>query len=240
MNMEKNILDTYFSSHFQKLNDLSRKGFDHCAKVYSSIYKDFLPRDKNLMILDLGCGTGQFLYFLEKEGYRNYYGVDGSKQQIQFCKENGIKNVELSDAFKFLETKKDKFDVVVANDFLEHIQKQKLFEILDLIYNSLKTGGVLLLKVPNMSNPFGLKNRYMDITHEIGFTEFSLSEALEMSGFKDVKVRGAPYIVTSVGRAFGRVGKIIIHSFLKLLFLVQGYSVPKFLDSNIVASAIKK
>ena len=235
--MEKNFADNYFSSYFKDVNDLSEKGFDKSAKFYSWIYKNFLPEDKNLKILDLGCGTGQFLYFLKKAGYKNYYGVDGSKEQIEFCKKRATESVEVSDAFKFLETKKEKFDVIVANDFLEHIQKQKLFEILGLIYDSLKSGGTLL--VPNMSNPFSLMDRYQDITHETGFTELSLLAVLEMSGFADVEIRGASYPTTSFVTVVGRLGAIIIYNVLRLLFRIQGHRSPKFLDANIIAKAIK-
>ena len=238
--MEKNILDNYFNSYFKDVNDLSEKGFDKSVKSYGWIYGDFLPKDKNIRILDLGCGIGHFLYFLEKKGYKNYYGVDGSKDQIKFCKEKITKKVEVSDAFTFLESKKDKFDLIVANDFLEHIQKQRLFNILGLIKDSLQPGGTLLVSVPNMSNPFSLMNRYKDITHEIGFTESSLAEALRMSGFKDVKIKGASYPVVSFKTAVGKVAVIFIYNTLKLLFRIQGHSAPKFLDKNIMAVAIKK
>lgn len=237
--MEKNILDTYFNSYFKDVNDLSIKGFDKSVKFYSWIYRDFLPKDKNFQILDLGCGTGHFLYFLEKEGYKNYYGVDDSEDQIKFCKEKITKKVELSDAFKFLELKKEKFDLIITNDFLEHIQKQRLFKLLSLIKSSLKAEGILLVSVPNMSNPFSLMNRYKDITHEIGFTESSLTEALKMSGFKDIKIRGASYPVVSFKTAVGKVATIFVYNTLKLLFRVQGHSAPKFLDKSIVALASK-
>ena len=237
--MEKNILDTYFSSYFKDVNDLSDEGFNKCVKYYSWIYRGYLPKDENSKILDLGCGIGHFLYFLDKKGYKNYHGVDGSADQIKFCKEKVTEKVEMSDAFNFLGSKRDEFDLIVANDFLEHIQKQKLFELLGLVKNSLKTGGKLLVSVPNMSNPFSLMNRYKDITHEMGFTESSLSEALLMSGFKDVEVRGASYPIVSLKTVAGRMAAIIIYGILKLLFRIQGHSAPKFLDKNIAATATK-
>ena len=61
-----------------------------------------------------------------------------------------------------------------------------------------------------------------------------------MSGFKDVKIKGASYPVISFETAVGRVATIFIYNTLKLLFRIQGHSAPKFLDKNIIASAIKK
>lgn len=238
--MTKNVFNSYLNSHFKKLNDLSKKGFETSAKFYSSFYKNFLPQNRNAKILDIGCGTGQFLYFLEKRGYANYYGIDISKQQIQFCKEKITKKVETVDVFEFLKDKKNGFDVIVANDFLEHINKNQLMKLLGLIYTSLKNNGILMVKVPNMSNPFGLINRYMDITHEIGFTEFSLSQILEVVGFQEIQLKGASYPIISLKSVIGKIGEKIVCFLLKLLHLVQGNIVPKIMNNEIIAIAVKK
>ena len=191
-------------------------------------------------VLDLGCGNGQFLRFLKEQGYKNYYGIDVSKQQIDFCKEKVTDKVEVADIFGFLRDKKNAFDLVVMNDVLEHIPKEKLFELLGLIHNSLRNNGMFAAKVPNMSNPFGLINRYMDITHEIGFTEFSMIECLGMSGFGDIKVKGVSYPVISVKTAVAKVFEVIVHFIIKILLRIQGCIWPKFLHTEIIGIGIKK
>jgi 2-polyprenyl-3-methyl-5-hydroxy-6-metoxy-1,4-benzoquinol methylase len=236
----KNIYDSYFTSHFKRVNDLSVAGFDKSAKYYDYFYKEFLPNDKHLRILDIGCGTGQFLHFLEKERFTNYYGIDVSDQQIDFCKKNITEKVEEADCFEFLLSKKDAFDLVAMNDILEHIPKDRTTELLNLIRDSLREKGVLLIKTPNMANPFSLMDRYKDITHEVGFTEYSLREILEATQFKHILIKGASYPAISLEAVAGKIAEKVIHFCMKIMFLVQGYSSPKILAKNIIAVAQKK
>jgi hypothetical protein len=52
------------------------------------------------------------------------------------------------------------------------------------MFNTLKPGGKVFIKTPNMENPFNLRSRYMDFSHEVGFTEHSLYEVLSTAGFR--------------------------------------------------------
>lgn len=235
----KDVFNNYFQAHFKQVNDLSDVGFKKSARYYGYFYNDFLPADKNAKILDLGCGVGQFLYFLEKQGFKNYYGIDVSAQQIDFCKEKITDKVQAIDGLEFLKNKKDIFDLIVLNDVLEHISKDRVVQLLRVIYSSLKKNGSLFIKVPNMANPFGLLDRYKDITHELGFTEHSLKETLVAARFEKIAVKGASYPVISFKTAVSKVAEKIIHFCLKLAMLVQGYSGSKFLDKTIIAVAKK-
>lgn len=232
-----NSFDSYFESHFKKINDLTDAGFERSAKYYASFYKEFLPDDKNSKILDAGCGVGQFLYFLKREGYCDFYGVDLSSQQIEFCRNKVTTRAEVADAFQFLASKTNFFDVIVINDVLEHILKDKTVEFLNTAKNSLKKNGLVFIKVPNMGNPFGLMDRYMDITHEVGFTEFSLAQLLEMVGFKNIIIKGASYPVISLKTGIGKIAEKFFYGILKILFLIQGHAIPRFLDKDIIAIA---
>jgi len=236
----KSILDNYFDAYFKHANaDLSEEGYKRLEKKYKFFYKKFLSEDKNIKILDLGCGVGHFLYLLEHNGYKNFYGIDISKSQIDFCKKNITEKVEVADIFDFLKDKKDSFDLIVLNDVLEHISKERIIEALDLIYYSLCEKGMILIKVPNSSNPFGFMDRYKDITHELGFTEQSLMAVLKTSNFSDIILVGASYPVSSLKSFAGKILEKIIYFFIGVSLLVQGYTLPKFLERNIIASAKK-
>ena len=52
-------------------------------------------KSKNLKILDLGCGGGEFLQILEGLGYENLYGVDIDTSVIKIAKKNLKKNNNL-------------------------------------------------------------------------------------------------------------------------------------------------
>jgi len=226
----------YLNSIYKYVNDLSVKEFERMAKFYQYYYNGLLPENKNARILDLGCGTGHFLYFLDKKGYKNYYGVDLSEEEINFCKENVTKNVEAMDGFDFLK-KNRKFDLIVLNDVLEHIKKESLFEFLKLIHNSLEKGGRLLIKVPNMANPFALQSRYADITHDIGFTELSLREALITAGFKNIIIRGSSYPIYSYKTFITKIIARGVKAIIKFLLKVQGYYNAGPLEKHLISSA---
>ena len=46
--------------------------------------------NKNVNILDYGCGFGQNMSALKNAGYKNIYGVDIEKSAISFCIKGGI------------------------------------------------------------------------------------------------------------------------------------------------------
>jgi len=236
----KEIFDSYLNSYYKDFNDLSIGGYERSAKFYNSFYREFLPEDKNAEIADLACGAGQFLYFLENKGYKNYLGVDISRQQIEFCKKMSINRVEEADAFIFLEKHKNEFDWIVLNDFIEHIKKERLMELLSLIYASLRKGGGVLIKTPSMTNPFSLMNRYIDITHEVGFTEHSLKEVLDMSGFKKVKIKEALYPIISLKSFLHRIAGKISHFIIRMFLLAEGSRKIKVLSREMIAVGIKE
>jgi SAM-dependent methyltransferase len=182
---------------------------------------------------------GHFLYFLKKMGYSNFIGIDISPQQVDFVRKYITNNVILADGFDFLKEalrKGDYFDVIVLNDVIEHIPKVKILELLKLILNTLKPGGKVFIKTGNMGNPFNLRTRYIDFTHEIGFTEHSLYEVLYMAGFRKIRVFGAREpcgrgIKAGIMRLMNNSFQIFLRSLFRVLLIPP----PKILDKNIIA-----
>lgn len=178
----------YFDSIYGKSNILSPEEYENTSHVYLSHYGNFLLKDINAPILDIGYGAGHFLYYLKKKGYRNFIGMDLSPDNIKHCKDNIAPNVQLADAFEYLVKKKSMHCVISANDVLEHIPKEGVIKLLKLIYRALRPGGIFLLRIPNMSNPFPIQMRYKDFTYEFGFTEESIYQVLHLAGFHDIQI----------------------------------------------------
>lgn len=236
----KELFDEYFSSIFSHSNVFSRKEFENASLHFELNYENLMPPLKEAKILDIGCGTGHFLYYLEKKGYLNYLGIDISRQQISFCKKNVSKHVKIADAFKFLKDKEDIYDVVVANDLLEHIPKDEIIKFLELVHKTLKQDGLFLIKTPNLGNPFTIYLRYKDFTHEAGFTDKSLYQVLWIAGFRNIQI--LPY-----RRYYDHKIKLVIE--LKLtkiiwfimtkLFQMQGFVAPEILTPLLLGVAKK-
>jgi SAM-dependent methyltransferase len=96
-------------------------------------------------ILDIGCGDGGILRYLNKQGYSDLHGLEISDYAIQRLKRDGIKmhygvlpRIPLPDA---------SFDVVIASQVLEHIIRRRRF--LREIRRVLKPGARCFIFVPD-------------------------------------------------------------------------------------------
>ena len=87
----KKLFEDYFDSIFSHSNVFSKGEYENSFLQFDLNYGNFMPRQKEARILDVGCGTGHFLYYLAKKGYDNYLGIDLSPQQVDFCRKKRIR-----------------------------------------------------------------------------------------------------------------------------------------------------
>ena len=236
------IYDKYITTHFVAVHKKDNCGFETYYRYFKKNYFKHLPENKDLNILDIGCGMGHFLYFLGKEGYKNCLGIDISKENIEFCKEKKF-NVKLCDAFEFLTEKTKHFDLIVMNDLIEHFNKQEIIEILELVNKNLVQYGKVIIKTLNASNPIlANSGRYIDFTHEISFTEESLSQVLRVCGFKDVRIHPQD-IYIFYKNPLNYLAKYIskfLNSIFRLLFLLYGRKTTNIFTKSIIGIGVKK
>lgn len=163
--------------------------------MYEAYFGCLIPRNKKAKILDLGCGSGVFVAWLQSEGYKSVEGVDISPEQIGAGKKYGVKNLRRGDVLAFLGDKEEVYDLISAHDLIEHFEKDRILALLELIHKALKSGGKVLISTLNAESLFSARHRYYDFTHEVGFTPHSLCQILYFTGFKHVKIfPKEPYI----------------------------------------------
>lgn len=194
MDYRKRCYDAY-NLLWDQTHTLSLNEYELYAKIAKKRYLPFLPADKSAPIIDVACGAGHFLYFLKKENYTNIKGIDISKIQVEIAKTIGLAEVEEANLFEYLRCHPEEYEMVVANDIIEHLTKEEVFTFLDIIYSAIKPGGRVLISTINASSFFGPYVVYIDFTHELGFTVTSLTQVLRVCGFDDVKVFGNSPIV---------------------------------------------
>lgn len=152
------------------------------------LIRDHFPPDKNVVILDVGCGHGALLYFAQKAGYAHGAGVDVSGEQVEAARALGIPGVAQGDLMETLRgLPQGSQDVVVAFDILEHFPPNEQIRFVDEARRVLKPdGGRFIIHVPNGESPFHGRVLYGDYTHERAFTRSSMTQLLRASGFSDV------------------------------------------------------
>lgn len=198
-------------SHGQILDSIS-------LNYFKANFQKLLPKDNNARILDIGCGSGHFLKYIDLLGYSDYLGVDISEEQINYCKRYVTNKVLLnSDLNKFLNSKAGVYDFIMINDVIEHFEKDEILSILSSVYKSLKKNGRVIIKTANLKSRWGASVRFMDFTHTIGFTEESLKQVLYLSGFKKINIVREIHPIHDV-KSFLR---IILKFFLEIQYRIE-------------------
>lgn len=246
MNDKKNYRDYIYGNYADTLQDVLITGNldkerNMICKYFKKNYLPYFPEDKNCKVLDLGCGLGNYLYAIQKYGYQNVIGVDASASVVAFCKKEGLKCIQ-ANAKEFLQKNDNSYDVILFNDVIEHLTKDELFEVLFLLRKSLKSGGRVFIKTVNLSNPItGVTGRYLDLTHEIGFTELTMRQVLLAVSFKKFKIIGADIYVSPVPFIYilklcAKINNVIWYLFNCL----YGRTSIKIFEKNIIAIAYKE
>ena len=184
--MNEEFYARYVSTGQSNYNAINGK-YPFSRKTHETVKRiagKYFP-NRNTKVLDLGCGSGAYLFSLQSMGYTNCVGVDISMEQIEQAKALGIKNVICANIFNYLRDNKDKFDVILAIDIVEHFDKNEIKNLMLNMGIALNQKGSILLHVPNAESPFGMRVRYGDFTHEFAFTQSSLNQLLTLYGYNN-------------------------------------------------------
>lgn len=133
--------------HFEKLHDYDQRMDRYYLQRRLEKLKETLSAgDKKLKILDIGCGTGEIIKYVNKLGYTNTFGVDLSLTLLKISKSKGIERILVADA-TLLPFKSNEFDFVIISDVIEHLPKYK--DCLLETHRILKESGRLFITYPN-------------------------------------------------------------------------------------------
>jgi len=130
-------------------------------------------------VLDVGCGTGQFVQMLSSKA-KSVEGIDVSSECIAIARSNAL-NCSLKD---FLSVT-SKYDVITMWHVVEHLRDPQSY--LDKANRALNAGGWLLIETPvigAVSRSFGADWRYfLPVEHLNLFTQDALFNACVKAGF---------------------------------------------------------
>jgi 2-polyprenyl-3-methyl-5-hydroxy-6-metoxy-1,4-benzoquinol methylase len=228
----------YFTKHYALLNQIDlhsqeslKAWYDNSEIAYKYELERFLGADyKDKSIIDIGCGIGGVLNFLKNKGCTDIFGVDYSEEQVEVCQKYVTDKISKADTFDFFKYNSKKYDIIIMLDVLEHFQKNKIIELLKLVYNSLSPNGIVIIRTPNMGSLIASYVRYIDFTHDIGFTPESLSQVLSEAEFTSINIFNS-----AIGRKRLYMLKII-HRIFSSIYRTR-YS--EIVTANILATAKK-
>jgi len=239
MKERKELFERYVDSRYGYSHPEQEQLTSGWKKYFEKNILPWLPNDNQANILEIGCGMGQFLHFLTERGFTHLKGLDISQQQIDRARKSGL-NVERKDAIEFLREEHPKYDAIVMIDVLERFRKESVIELLQLIYSSLKIGGRCIIRVPNMANPIMAgSNRYIDFTHEVGFTEESLIQVLKVVNFENIMMLRQHSNPSTIK---GHIVAFVLYIFEKLCalaFRAYGRNTTSIFSKNLFCIAVK-
>lgn len=201
--------------------------------------------DKNINILEIGCGRGYALLALKEMGYHNIGGIDIDQSQIDYCLAQGLPSIRVTNTEDFLSNHKGEYDFIFAIDVLEHIEKKELVQLIHGIHSALKNEGLFLCRVPNANHPLSARYRYIDWTHCGSFTECSLDYVLYQGGFGTISIKEEPYITPKENvlkrfclKLLRSIRRFIIHMEYATEFGKEGFKLP--ITLNIIGIGKKE
>jgi SAM-dependent methyltransferase len=150
-------------------------------RILSRLLEEFLGDVDRPQILDVGCGTGATMGFLEKCG--QVTGIDVSLKAMRYCRAQGRSRLCLADGAS-LPFAERSFDLVTALDLLEHLEHEA--SGLEEIRRVLRYGGRMVLFVPAFMFLWSDFDRFSG--HHRRYTRGQLRQRVEEAGFEVVKI----------------------------------------------------
>ena len=195
-------MGTYNNKYYEPLEQMMAIRHQYMSKILrdhsgQDIYEFF----KDKKVLDLGCGTGEFL--------NNYCGMGAVCSGIDIVNNFKIRNkmnfkLINTEANKFLKNCKKKFDVVFLFEFLEHLKEEDKHKLFKNLSKNLNKNAYIFISTLNKN----LLSKYLAIniaenflkllpknTHEFNLflSPSKLQTIVRKYNFNLVNVKGIQY-----------------------------------------------
>ena len=155
----------------------------HRRNVWRSVtrYLSPLVRESGA-VLDLGAGYCDFINNVQA---RRRVAVD-QLSEVSHWAGSGVESFA-GDAIEYLNyAEQGEFDFIMASNFLEHFEWDRLEILIALIVRALAPGGRLVIIQPNFR--LAPKRYFDDYTHRTVFTDVSVRDWLEANGLRVLRV----------------------------------------------------
>ncbi|UZJ61120.1 methyltransferase domain-containing protein [Pseudomonas sp. KU26590] len=181
-------MDDRFYRAFEDRYRGSRAIISERLEAYLPFLAPLKTLREDLSVLDLGCGRGEWLELLGREGFQAF-GVDLDDGMLEACSTLGLR-AQKGDALVALQRLPDNSLVAVTGFHIaEHVPFKVLQHWVTEALRVLCPGGLLILETPNAESlVVGTNHFYLDPTHERPLPNLLLSFLTEHSGFARSKI----------------------------------------------------
>ena len=100
--------------------------------------------EKNTRVLDVGCGNGDLMKFLQENKTEDIRGLEISKEKVQNCLSKGLTVIEGNAESDLKQFPKSSFDYVILSQTLQAFLNPEL-----VINELLKVGKKVIVTIPN-------------------------------------------------------------------------------------------
>ena len=184
--LDQVIADSH-EDFYRQLEERFRGDRKH-IKSLTEIYVDDV-RATGGPVLDIGCGTGEWLELLGEQGIPAY-GVDTNAAFADDNRARGL-DVRVGDAVAHLATlEPGSLGAVTGFHLAEHLETDVLLRLIDRARVALRPGGLLILETPNPTNVrVGAAQFWIDPTHIRPLHPELLAFMCTQRGFAEVEIR---------------------------------------------------
>jgi 2-polyprenyl-3-methyl-5-hydroxy-6-metoxy-1,4-benzoquinol methylase len=208
------------------------------AKRRACFYREMGEIEKDLKVLELGCGTGIFTEEIAKSG-ASITAIDISEEFLSIARKKvplkyvTFKNTSAED----MDFDDDTFDAVYGSSVLHHLH---INTALKEIRRVLKPGGRLVFTEPNLLNPQvmlmfklkAMKKRFGVSPDEMAFTRFFIKRKLVEHFFSEIIVINFDFLHPATPKAF-------IRPLSRLTELIERIPVINEISGSLLISARK-
>lgn len=139
------------------------------------------------VVLDCGCGRGEFLEALRAAGVEAR-GVDANAVAVELARGKGLA-AERGDVFESLGSERGSLGGVCALQLVEHFAPEEVYRFLELGFQALRPGGRLLLETINPDSVYAMRAYRLDPTHRWPVPADTLALMAREAGFVEREIR---------------------------------------------------
>ncbi len=187
LNEEKHLSDAFYVA-FEDTFRGSREDIFNRLKVFLPLIEEAKLGTSDSVVLDVGCGRGEWLELLRESGY-TARGLDINRVMIEQCLSRGFEVIE-SDVISYLQSLEDSsLGAVTGFHIIEHLPFETLMTLFTEAIRVIKPGGLVIFETPNPENILvGSCNFYIDPTHRNPLPSSTIHFLAESQGLERVKI----------------------------------------------------